>query len=104
MDMQWSLHGGNCFELFPPSFYYTHTQEEIDRITEEKLAELTQMVEDLKVWEEEHNEKEARLKEEQERKLARKLEKKLEKKREKERKKEMLAKAWPVLFRQHSFR
>jgi hypothetical protein len=47
MDMQWSLHGGNCFALFPPSFYCTHTQEEIDRITEEKVAELKKLIDEL---------------------------------------------------------
>lgn len=27
--------GGLCFGLFPPSFYYTHTDEEIKLIIEE---------------------------------------------------------------------
>lgn len=37
MDDWWYLIGGCCFELFPPSFYYTHMEEEIKRITEEEL-------------------------------------------------------------------
>lgn len=40
MDDRWYFMGGNCFDLFPPSFYYTHTEEEIKRITEETMAEL----------------------------------------------------------------
>lgn len=40
MDDFWYFMGGNCFGLFPPSFYYTHTEEEIKRITEETMAEL----------------------------------------------------------------
>lgn len=40
MDDFWCLMGDNCFGLFPPSFYYTHTEEEIKRITEETMAEL----------------------------------------------------------------
>ena len=26
MDDIWYIMGGNCFGLFPPSFYYTHTE------------------------------------------------------------------------------
>lgn len=40
MDDMWYFMGGNCFGLFPPSFYYTHTQEEIDRITKEEIGKL----------------------------------------------------------------
>lgn len=40
MDDFWYFMGGNCFGLFPPSFYYTHTEEEIKRITDETMAEL----------------------------------------------------------------
>lgn len=37
MDDWWYLMGGSCFGLFPPSFYYTHTEEEIKRVTDEEL-------------------------------------------------------------------
>lgn len=32
MDRMWEFMGGSCWGLFPPSFYYTHTEEEIERI------------------------------------------------------------------------
>ena len=35
MDIKWGIMGGRCFSLFPPSFYYTHTDEEIERIINE---------------------------------------------------------------------
>ena len=40
LDDWWYLMGGSCFELFPPSFYYTHTEEEIKRITDRELDKL----------------------------------------------------------------
>lgn len=40
----WYLMGGSCFGLFPPSFYYTHTEEEIKQITEETLGNLYDMI------------------------------------------------------------
>lgn len=47
MDDWWYLTGGSCFGLFPPSFYYTHTQEEIDRITKETLERCTALINKL---------------------------------------------------------
>ena len=47
MDDWWYFMGGNCFELFPPSFYYTHSEEDIKRITDETLAEAYLMVNQL---------------------------------------------------------
>lgn len=44
MDRSWYFMGGNCFGLYPPSFYYRHTEEEIKQITEETLAELYAVV------------------------------------------------------------
>ena len=35
MDKQWELMGGRCWQLFPPSFYYTHTEEEIEQAINE---------------------------------------------------------------------
>ena len=43
----WYFTGGNCFGLFPPSFYYTHTEEEVRRITDETLERLRSMIEEL---------------------------------------------------------
>ena len=47
MDDWWYFTGGNCFGLFPPSFYYTHTEEEVRRITDETLERLRSMIEKL---------------------------------------------------------
>lgn len=47
MDNLWHFMGGNCFGLFPPSFYYTHTQEEIERITTETMKRLRAMIDEL---------------------------------------------------------
>ncbi|MBR1855010.1 MAG: hypothetical protein IJ794_18030 [Lachnospiraceae bacterium] len=44
LDSKWHYYGGSSYELFPPSFYYTHSREEIQRITEEELAALRQMI------------------------------------------------------------
>lgn len=38
MDSLWELMGGSCWGLFPPSFYYTHTKEEIEQITKEEFS------------------------------------------------------------------
>ncbi len=40
MDEQWYLTGGNCFGLFPPSFYYRHTEEEAEQIVLRELDKL----------------------------------------------------------------
>ena len=44
MDRQWHMQGGASYQLFPPSFYYTHSEEEIKEITERELAYLRKMV------------------------------------------------------------
>lgn len=46
MDKFWYEHGGCCFGLFPPSFYYTHTEEEIERIRKEEIGKLEAIIED----------------------------------------------------------
>lgn len=51
MDDMWYFLGGNCFGLYPPSFYYTHTEEEIERITKKDIAELKAV---LRKYEEEN--------------------------------------------------
>lgn len=48
MDYQWELMGGRCWGLFPPSFYYTHTEEEIEKITNETIEELEKMINEFK--------------------------------------------------------
>jgi hypothetical protein len=48
MDDRWRYEGRNSYELFPPSFYMTHTPEEAKRITEESLNKLKKMLEDYK--------------------------------------------------------
>jgi len=35
MDTKWNIMGERCFSPLPPSFYYTHTDEEIERIINE---------------------------------------------------------------------
>lgn len=47
MDDWWNYTGGSCFGLFPPSFYYTHTEEEVRRITDETLERLRSMIKEL---------------------------------------------------------
>ncbi len=51
MDDWWYYTGGNCFGLFPPSFYYTHTQEEIEKITTEEKRKLRELIEQLDEYE-----------------------------------------------------
>lgn len=46
MDDLWYFMGGNCFGLFPPSFYYIHS-EEIKRITAEEIQRLQKMIAQL---------------------------------------------------------
>lgn len=47
MDDWWYFMGGNCFGLFPPSFYYTHSEEDMKRIREETLAKAYLMISQL---------------------------------------------------------
>ncbi len=46
MDRRWRMMGGSCFALFPPSFYYTHTPEEIERITREEIRAIKNILEE----------------------------------------------------------
>lgn len=48
MDLIWDLDCHSCFNLFPPSFYYTHTEEEVERITDEMQRKLLAYIEELK--------------------------------------------------------
>lgn len=47
MDALWDFYGGSCFELFPPSFYHKHSEEEILRIKEEELAKLKERLKEF---------------------------------------------------------
>lgn len=47
MDALWDFYGGSSFELFPPSFYHKHSEEEIQRIKEEELAKLRERLNDF---------------------------------------------------------
>lgn len=47
MDDWWYFTGGHHYGLFPPSFYFTHTEEEIKRITDETMARLRAMIAEL---------------------------------------------------------
>lgn len=49
MDRQWYLMGGICFGLFPPSFYHTHSKEEIKRCTDEIIMEIEKLLEKIKM-------------------------------------------------------
>lgn len=44
MDEIWRLYGGNCFGLHPPSFYCKHSEEEIERIQQEEIAKLKEIL------------------------------------------------------------
>jgi hypothetical protein len=44
MDDMWRYTGGGCFGDYPPSFYYTHTPEEVRRIKQEEIARLRSML------------------------------------------------------------
>ncbi len=46
-DLLMHYTGGNCFGLFPPSFYYIHTEEEVRCITDETLERLRSMIKEL---------------------------------------------------------
>ena len=48
MDRMWYSMGGSCWGIFPPSFYYTHTEDEIERIKEETMRSLQEIIDKLK--------------------------------------------------------
>lgn len=47
MDAFWYSFGGSCFGVFPPSFYYTHTQEEIEKLEKEEIAKLKKIAKEF---------------------------------------------------------
>lgn len=48
MDDMWRYMDGHSWSLFPPSFYFTHTQEEIQRRKKAELDKLKAMLEEYK--------------------------------------------------------
>lgn len=49
MDEIWSLYGGGCFGLHPPSFYHKHSEEEIKRIQQEEIAKLKEILNEFQM-------------------------------------------------------
>ena len=47
MDEWWHYTGGSCWGLFPPSFYYMHIEEEIERITAETRERIQALIDQL---------------------------------------------------------
>ena len=47
LDENWYL-WGSCFDMYPPSFYLTHTPEEVEKIQAEDLKRIKQKIEELK--------------------------------------------------------
>jgi hypothetical protein len=47
MDDMWRYTGGGCFGDYPPSFYYTHTPEEVKRIKQEEITRLKAMLDEF---------------------------------------------------------
>ncbi len=46
-DEMWSMLGGNCFGLFPPSFYATHSSEEAQQIKQAEIEKLKKILSDF---------------------------------------------------------
>lgn len=44
MDHQWRFSGQSSYSMFPPSFYYTHTPEEIERLKREEIAKIRRIL------------------------------------------------------------
>ncbi|MBQ8118523.1 MAG: hypothetical protein IJ147_10775 [Lachnospiraceae bacterium] len=44
MDRRWRMQGGASYDLFPPSFYYTHSAQEIKEITDREISCLREMI------------------------------------------------------------
>lgn len=46
MDWWWRFTGADSWGLFPPSFYRSHTKEDAERIREETVKSLREMIND----------------------------------------------------------
>lgn len=44
MDFWWSFYGMSSWSFFPPSFYYTHTEEEIHFETKKLCVSLNKLI------------------------------------------------------------
>ena len=49
MDARWRNQWFNCWEMYPPSFYYRYTLEEQKQIRDRDIAEIRAMLEEYKV-------------------------------------------------------
>jgi hypothetical protein len=47
MDERWLCENRSSYELFPPSFYMTHTPEEAEHITQQTAERIRKLVEEL---------------------------------------------------------
>lgn len=47
MDKWWRITGKSGWSLFPPSFYHTHTEEEIERIQAETIERIKKLIDEL---------------------------------------------------------
>ena len=47
MDREWRLFGGGCFGNYPPSFYYRHTPEEVERIQAEDRKAIMEILDEI---------------------------------------------------------
>lgn len=46
MDAQWHFYGGSSYDVIPPSYYYTHTPEEIEQIRSREIEDLKKMLDE----------------------------------------------------------
>lgn len=51
MDDMYYFFGGSCFSMFPPSFYLTHTPEEVEEITNQEIEKMKQILNEMKAAE-----------------------------------------------------
>lgn len=47
MDDFYHFTGQSSYSMFPPSFYYTHTPEEIERITQEEMKKIRELIDQM---------------------------------------------------------
>lgn len=47
MDREWRMLGGGCFGDYPPSFYYRHTPEEVERIQAEDRKAIMEILDKM---------------------------------------------------------
>lgn len=47
LDVNWKMKFFRCWEPYPPSFYYRHTEEERKKIIARDRAELLELIEGL---------------------------------------------------------